>query len=400
MQVGEILDRKGHQVFAVRPEWTLREAAAVIARRNIGTTVVTDPQGALLGIVSERDVVRTMSEVGVGVFDLSVARVMTAAVVTCSPDATVAEALSLMASHRIRHLPVVRNDAVVGIISIRDILEFRLESLEENFAALLRGKREAAHTRAAVERADRIRAEFLAALSDKIKRALHSIADRAEYVSAALPEAADALDHLHDLEEIGVSGRAALEILDNALDLARIHSREREPVLAAVTTPQLIAACADAVREPAARRGVTVSVETSAAAAVPVLVADRHMVRQMLHHLLSNAVKFTPSGGAVAVSCAGDAEGGVRITVTDGGIGMAPEQLGKATQPFYQVEHLTRHAGGTDGAGAGLGLALVEATMQAHHGALQLESRLGIGTTATLRFPPAPSLVGHAEAAD
>ena len=397
MQVGEILDRKGHQVFAVRPEWTLREAAAVIARRNIGTTVVTDPKGALLGIVSERDIVRALCEAGTGVFDLSVGGVMTAAVVTCPPEAPVSEALSLMASYRIRHVPVVRNDAVIGLISIRDILEFRLESLEENFASLLRGKREASQTRAAIERADRARSEFLAGLSDKMNPALHSIANLAEYLGEALADGGGDRDRLHNVEEIGANARAALAMLDNALDLARIQSQESEPALDRVALPQLIADCIDAARKPAAQNDVTIVSEIEGG--VPPLAADRRMLRQMLHQLLSNAVKFTPSGGTVAVACAADSDGGIRIAVSDSGIGMAPEQIAKVTLPFYQIERLTRRSGGRE-AGAGLGLALVDAMIRAHNGALRLESRVGIGTAATLCFPPAPSLAGRAEAAD
>lgn len=398
MQVGEILDRKGHQVFAVRPEWRLRDAAAVIARRNIGTTVVTDPKGALLGIVSERDIVRALCESGAAVLDLSVNEVMTAAVVTCPPEATIGEALSLMASHRIRHVPVVREDAVVGIISIRDVLEFRLESLEESFAALLRAKREASIERTAVERAVQFRSEFLSGLTDKIKPALHSVTDLAESLQDQLFELPGGCTHLHEIEQIGANGRAALEILDHALDLARVTGRQRAPVRDDIALPRLIAGCADAVRDAAASRDVIV--EVAAGGKAPTLAADRLMLCQMLHHLLSNAVKFTAPGGAVTASWAGDPDGAVRVVVSDTGIGMTPEQLARVTQPFYQAERLTSRSQDNCAAGAGLGLALVDAMIRAHNGALRLESRIGVGTTATLHFPAAPSVATPAEAAD
>jgi signal transduction histidine kinase len=398
VQVREILDRKGHQVFAVRPEWRVRDAAAVIARRNIGTTVVTDPNGRLLGIVSERDIVRALCEAGREVFDLAVSAVMTATVVTCPPEATIGEALSLMASHRIRHVPVVYDNAVVGLISIRDVLEFRLESLEESFAALLRGKREASIARAAAERAEHSRAEFLVRLSGTIKPALHSITDLAEYLQDTLFEIPGGCNHLQNLEEIGANGRAALEILDHALDFARIASQEREPIRECIAVPRLIGGCADAIREPAALKGVTIDV--TADDAVPILAADRLMVCQMLHHLLSNAVKFTPQGGTVTVACTADPDGGVWIVVSDTGIGMAPEQLARVTQPFYQVERLTTRGQDSVRPAGGLGLSLVDAMMRAHNGTLRLESRVGIGTAATLCFPPAPAPAAEAQAAD
>jgi two-component system cell cycle sensor histidine kinase PleC len=116
----------------------------------------------------------------------------------------------------------------------------------------------------------------------------------------------------------------------------------------------------------------------------------------MVENLLANAVKFTPSGGTVRLAGTADHDGGIRIAVSDSGIGMAPEHLAKVTRPFYQVEGLTTRGG----AGAGLGLALVDAMMRAHDGMLNLESRIGIGTTATLRFPLVRTVGGRAEAAD
>jgi len=391
MQIGDMLDRKGHRVYAVRPEWTVREAAAQIAQHNIGTTIVTDADGKLVGILSERDLVRLLAEDGAKLFDRCVGGVMTASVVTCGPATTVREALSLMASHRIRHLPVVKDGAVLGLISIRDVLELRLESLEENFASLLRGKREATQTSRAVERATRGKAEFVAGLAGKLTPALHKILDLAEELANALAEQPGAADQLRDLQDIDGNGRAALETLDRAVALTQLQSREREPAAECVALPELIAAAVGALRDAAMRKGVSVAID--APETIPPLSADRRMVKEMLHQLLGNAVKFTPSGGTVALGCAADREGGVRVSVADTGIGMAPEQIADATRPFHRAEQLTTRSA------AGIGLALVDAMMRAHRGTLTLESRLGVGTTATLHFPP-PAIARHAEAAD
>jgi signal transduction histidine kinase len=94
-------------------------------------------------------------------------------------------------------------------------------------------------------------------------------------------------------------------------------------------------------------------------------------------------MRFTPAGGTISVAFAPDREGGMRVSVGDSGTGIAPEELAKVTEPFYRAA-----PGATrDRAGAGLGLALVDAMMLAHGGSLILESRVGIGTTATLHFP-------------
>lgn len=131
MQVQEILERKGNQVYLLGPDCTMREAAAKIAGWNVGAALVTDADDTLLGIISERDFLRTLVKFGGGVLDLRVKILMTTSVVTCEPETTVSDALSLMSRHHFRHLPVVRDGQILGLLSIRDLLEFRLEALEE-----------------------------------------------------------------------------------------------------------------------------------------------------------------------------------------------------------------------------------------------------------------------------
>ena len=131
MQVQEILDRKGNQVYVIGPDCSVREAAARIAAWNIGAALVTDSENVLLGIISERDFLRALNKFGGGVLDLQVSVLMTRSVVTCAPETTISDALSQMGLHHIRHLPVVRDGKILGLISVRDVLEFRLEVLEE-----------------------------------------------------------------------------------------------------------------------------------------------------------------------------------------------------------------------------------------------------------------------------
>jgi signal transduction histidine kinase len=118
-------------------------------------------------------------------------------------------------------------------------------------------------------------------------------------------------------------------------------------------------------------------------AELPPLRADARQLRQMLLNLLSNAVKFTPPGGRVEVRAAAEPQGGFRIVVSDTGIGIAPEDLPRVVEPFFQVDSsLSRRHEGT-----GLGLTLVAAMIREHGGTLRLESELGKGTTATIGFP-------------
>ncbi len=130
MVVQELLDAKNSNVVTVRPSTTLVEAAQALTTHKIGVLVVTDDAGRLLGIISERDLTKAIVQYLAGLIDRRVADVMTRTVVTCSPDDSVAEVLYLMNANRIRHIPILDRDALVGIISIRDVTGNWLDLLE------------------------------------------------------------------------------------------------------------------------------------------------------------------------------------------------------------------------------------------------------------------------------
>jgi CBS domain-containing protein len=131
MKIQEILDRKGNQVYVIGPDISMREAAARIVAWNVGAVLVINSDNVLLGIISERDFLRALNKFGTGLLDLKVSVLMTKSVITCTPETTISDALSLMSLHHIRHLPVVRDGQILGLMSIRDVLEFRLETLSE-----------------------------------------------------------------------------------------------------------------------------------------------------------------------------------------------------------------------------------------------------------------------------
>ncbi|HEX3882214.1 MAG TPA: ATP-binding protein [Stellaceae bacterium] len=389
MLVEDILAQKGAQVFAVTPDCTVREMARFIATRNIGTTIVTDPRGEMLGIISERDLVRGLSEFDSGYLEMPVGALMTRAIIPCAPETTISEALSLMASHRIRHLPVMKDERVVGLISVRDLLESRLEGLESNFASVIRGKRESSRAQHTAELVNRAKAEFIASIGDEFRAPLEAIVGLAECLAddaATAPASPPRDDYLREIEE---SGRRLLSVIDDAVTLARLQAGTVDPTREACDGVELAAGCAAEIAPQAEQKSIVVRVEPAHAAP---LAADPRMVRHMLRNLLANAVRFSPAGSTVSVAFAADHEGGMRLTVADGGIGIAPEHLSKIVEPFYRVMPAASH----DRGGAGLGLALVDAMMMAHGGSLILESRVGIGTTATLHFPAGPEDALHA----
>lgn len=130
MIVKSILSAKGSDVATVSPTATVAEAANILAERKIGALVVTGAGGRITGIISERDIVRCLASHGAAVLQLPLTEVMTRKVVTCAPNDTVSVIMELMTAGKFRHLPVTEEGALVGIISIGDVVKYRLTELE------------------------------------------------------------------------------------------------------------------------------------------------------------------------------------------------------------------------------------------------------------------------------
>ncbi|WP_055482959.1 CBS domain-containing protein [Sphaerimonospora mesophila] len=137
MRIGTILQGKGTRVVTVPPRATVAELLARLAEFNIGAVVVSEDGETIVGIVSERDVVRRLYERGAGILDRPVSTIMTSEVRTCTPDANVEELRRTMTDHRVRHVPVVRDGRLVGIVSIGDVVKSAIEELETEKDALV-----------------------------------------------------------------------------------------------------------------------------------------------------------------------------------------------------------------------------------------------------------------------
>jgi CBS domain-containing protein len=136
VHVSVILGRKGSDVFTIAPDATVSQAAAVMAEHNVGALVVSVDGRTPGGVVSERDVVREIARVGAACLDHPVALVMSAEPETCAPHAAVHEVMAIMTERRIRHLPVVANGELAGMVSIGDVVKWRLHELEVEAKAL------------------------------------------------------------------------------------------------------------------------------------------------------------------------------------------------------------------------------------------------------------------------
>jgi len=136
MTVRSILDSKGHHVESIQPGAKLSDAVKLLGEKKIGAVLVLNMGGRIEGILSERDIVRVLSERGAGVLDEPVSAVMTRKVVSCRSADTVAAIMEMMTIGKFRHLPVVEDGKLVGLISIGDIVKQRVQDYESEQEAL------------------------------------------------------------------------------------------------------------------------------------------------------------------------------------------------------------------------------------------------------------------------
>jgi CBS domain-containing protein len=127
MQVKHILSQKGREVVTISSDATLSEAARLMARRHIGAVVVRARDGSITGILSERDLVRAIADESVAALAKTVATRMTRDVTTCIEIDTIEDLMETMTRGRFRHMPVVEDDELVGIVSIGDVVKTRIE---------------------------------------------------------------------------------------------------------------------------------------------------------------------------------------------------------------------------------------------------------------------------------
>lgn len=130
MSVAHILNSKGRTVISASPADTVQAAAKTLAEKRIGAVLVVGGDGRIAGIVSERDVVRALAQHGGQALDLKLSDIMTKQVHTCGPSDSEAELMGLMTGRRVRHLPVLEHGKLIGMISIGDVVKYRIEAIE------------------------------------------------------------------------------------------------------------------------------------------------------------------------------------------------------------------------------------------------------------------------------
>ena len=228
--------------------------------------------------------------------------------------------------------------------------------------------------------ADQAKSQFLATMSHELRTPLNAIIGFSEIMKAEILGPLGSERYQDYADSICRSGHHLLNLINDILDISKLDVGQLELDKVPLDPRDVVDSCLQLLAPQV--ENARIRLAASFGAELPVMQADGARLRQVLLNLISNAVKFTPEGGEVtiAVSRAGK---GVRIAVSDTGIGMSPSQIPRALERFGQIEStLARKYQGT-----GLGLPLAKRLVELHGGTLEIESEVGVGTTVTVWLP-------------
>lgn len=242
--------------------------------------------------------------------------------------------------------------------------------------------------RAEKERAEQAsghKSQFLAIMTHELRTPLNAIMGFSDILQRQLFGELGDVRYRDYAGDIFASGQHLLDLINDILDLSRIEAGQYEMTFTEVDIADVAQSATDVLKELANSEGLNIHI--SIQAGLPLIRADLRATRQILLNLLSNAIKFTPSGGEVRVEVSQESgngvDSGIHIAVADTGIGIAAENMELILMPFSQVAS----NGLIKEGGTGLGLSIVKSLIELQGGVLQIDSKVGIGTRVTVRFP-------------
>jgi two-component system cell cycle sensor histidine kinase PleC len=271
-------------------------------------------------------------------------------------------------------------------------LEQAQRRLERQGADLVRLAADLKVARDQAETASRAKSEFLATMSHELRTPLNAIIGFSEIMMAERLGPIGTASYRDYAQDINDSGLHLLSLINDILDLSKVESGLDELHEVNIDVQEMVDAVVRLVNQ-RARIG-SVTLEHRVSKTLPWFFGDERKLKQILVNLLTNAIKFTDTGGTVSLDCQCDQEGRHVFAVADTGIGIAENDIPKAMSQFGQVDSAfnRKHEG------TGLGLPLTKALVELHGGTMELKSKVGAGTTVTLCFP-ATRNVARADAA-
>lgn len=269
---------------------------------------------------------------------------------------------------------VTEGGRYIGVGTPLSLLQFNIEHMKSRATELQCAWRSA-------EAAHRAKSQFLAQMSHELRTPLNAIIGFSEVIKGEVFGPVGNQRYAEYAQDIHESGGHLLALINEVLDMAKIEAGRIELDDRIIRLDTVVDAALRMVKTAAAKK--TISLTTALPAAMPSLLVDDVKLRQVLVNLLANAVRFTQPGGRISVEAHDPADEGLEIRIRDSGVGMAPDQIAVALEPFGQVEQRSD----TASEGTGLGLPLAKSLVELHGGFLEVESRVGVGTTVTVRLP-------------
>ena len=264
---------------------------------------------------------------------------------------------------------------------VRDLRRLNDERAQA-IAELNRAKEEA-------EQANRAKSEFLAHMSHELRTPLNSIIGFSQLMGEREVEPNNAARYREYARHISGSGQHLLELINDILDLSRVEAGTLLPNEESIDIRESLDDCLKITT--GKRSGAGENIVLDVPDDLPPLQGDPRMFRQVVINLLSNAIRYTPPHGRIAVSAGLCERNGHVVQVADSGEGIPAEMIEAVMQPFTQLRKSSQHAYG----GAGLGLSISKKLMELHGGELIINSEVGKGTTVSLLFPPERTLIAR-----